>query len=118
MVPEQLEGQEADARTDIFALGSLLYEMATGERAFSGKDADVADRGERVGEAAPGERARADDAARLRARRASLPGEGAGRALAVGPRRRRAPALDRGGGLAGRRAAWSHSLRPPATAGA
>ncbi|HVS33680.1 MAG TPA: protein kinase [Thermoanaerobaculia bacterium] len=37
MAPEQLEGQPADARTDIFALGVLLYEMTTGTRAFSGK---------------------------------------------------------------------------------
>ncbi|HEY3171978.1 MAG TPA: protein kinase [Thermoanaerobaculia bacterium] len=37
MAPEQLEGREAAARTDIFAFGAVLYEMATGKKAFSGR---------------------------------------------------------------------------------
>ena len=37
MSPEQLEGQEADARSDIFAFGAVLYEMLTGRKAFFGR---------------------------------------------------------------------------------
>jgi eukaryotic-like serine/threonine-protein kinase len=36
MAPEQLEGKNTDARTDIFALGEVMYEMATSQKAFSG----------------------------------------------------------------------------------
>jgi hypothetical protein len=37
MAPEQLEGHTADARTDVFSFGTLLYEMATGRKAFDGQ---------------------------------------------------------------------------------
>jgi serine/threonine protein kinase len=37
MAPEQIEGQEADARSDIFAFGAMLYEMLTGRKAFEGR---------------------------------------------------------------------------------
>jgi Tol biopolymer transport system component len=37
MSPEQIQGKEADARSDIFAFGAMLYEMLSGKRAFQGK---------------------------------------------------------------------------------
>ena len=53
MAPEQIEGQEVDARTDIFSFGMVLYEMIPARRPFSGDSRAVADGRDRQRRAAP-----------------------------------------------------------------
>ena len=52
MSPEQLESKEADARSDLWALGCVLYEMTTGTRAFASASQAEPDRGDHDGRAA------------------------------------------------------------------
>ncbi len=96
MAPEQLEGKETDARTDIFAFGCALYEMLTARRAFEGT------RGQRhLGDherrAAAAVLLAAADTARARPPRAPLSGQGPRRPLGERARCGRGAARHLGG---------------------
>jgi serine/threonine-protein kinase len=52
MAPEQIEGQRGDARTDIYALGTMLFEMVSGQLPFTG-DSNLAVMAQRMNKAAP-----------------------------------------------------------------
>ena len=96
MAPEQLEGAEADARTDIFAFGCVLYEMFAGKKAFEGKtQTNLVRRDSRARPAAAHHRAAARAPTR-RLHRPQVPGEKPGRPLADRVRFGIGPALGRG----------------------
>jgi eukaryotic-like serine/threonine-protein kinase len=92
MAPEQLEGQEADARTDVFAFGVVPYEMLAGRRAFEGKThasligAILKDHPPPVSSLQP--------LAPARSHRRQVPGKRPGRAVAVRPRPARRAGVD------------------------
>ena len=94
MSPEQVEGRTADARSDVFAFGLVLYELVTGKRVFDGASSGERDGVDSQGPAAADERAASTDAKRPRPGRADLPGERPGQAMAVGARRQTRARLD------------------------
>ena len=112
MAPEQLEGKEADARTDIFAFGCVLYEMATGQKAFSGSSQASLISAILRDEPRPISQVQPIVAAGARPGRADVPRQGSGGALAIGERPEARAAVDRGG-LGGRdRRAGDGDRRP------
>ena len=81
MAPEQLEGRDADARSDLFAFGAVLYEMVTGRRAFPGESQASVIAAVLDSEPPPLSQP-VTDTARTRAPREDVPGEEPGRAVA------------------------------------
>jgi serine/threonine protein kinase len=94
MAPEQIEGQEADARTDIWAFGCVLYEMLTGRRAFEGKTQTSLIWRDPRATADAGRRAPATHAARAQPHRPHVPCEGSRRPVSDGARSLAAAAMD------------------------
>ena len=109
MSPEQLEGKEADARSDIFSFGAMLYEMITGRKGFSGSSQASLIAAVMTDRAAAGLDASADGLARAGPGGAEMPGEVAGRPLAERGRFAERAGMDCGDGIRGRRAGAGRS---------
>ncbi len=95
MAPEQLEGKEADGRTDIFAFGAVLYEMATAKKAFAGATQASLISAILRDDPPPISQVHGDVAAGARPRREDVPGQGSRGSLAVGERPEAGAALAR-----------------------
>ena len=96
MAPEQLEGHEADARSDIFAFGAVLFETVTGKKAFEARStATLIAQDHPVGTDALGDGRRLG-ASGARVPDSNLPRQGAGRPLAIRSGHRARSAASRG----------------------
>ena len=84
MAPEQVRGEAVDPRTDVFALGVVLYELSTGSRPFEGATLGVISSAILRDTPAPLAKVRPGSAGRPGARHPTMPREGAARALPVG----------------------------------
>ena len=104
MAPEQLEGGDADARSDIFAFGCVLYEMLTGQKAFTGKSQASLIGSIMSSDPPPISSIQPMIPAVARPHRQGLPRQGARAPLVDGARRDAAAAVDRRGRLDGGRA--------------